>query len=571
MARLQSAFDIARESGALGAVTDRTLAGLRLVLSVSAFLIIVIDPYEPSRLENLTHFALVAYIVYAAAIYAFMRHRKNFPFRMMQLMTWLDVVWYSVLITLGTGTNAVFFFFYLFAIIAGSSRGGTRLGLMLTVVCTSIFFVLNVVFIQQLQLDVTRFARRTVYMGVLGYILAYWGGAEAKLRRRLTFLKEMSLIANPRLGVDRTIGQTLRRVLSHFRADYALLLIDSPGGEFDLYRVSVANAESESRPLKVRDTAGLPLMSNSDGSLGVYVERKRGWQGKVSYRVCDPRAESIRVCPYDAVMEVAERMNVRSFVTVPLRSGDRIRGRVFVGTAQHGRFDIEDATFLLQAMDQVLPFIENIRLVDRLASGAAEEERRRIARSVHDRVIQPYLGLQIGIKALQQELSRSGFPSVSASADRAVVLLDRLVGMTKEGVEELREYVNGLKNLPEGELRLSDLIRQFSTKFEDATGIHVNVVSDTCRLTMRDRLSIELFQMTTEALSNIHRHTEARVADVRLSMSDNRVELSIENESGETPRAFRPSSIVERADALGARTEILWPAGKTLVRVEVPL
>ena len=143
--------------------------------------------------------------------------------------------------------------------------------------------------------------------------------------------------------------------------------------------------------------------------------------------------------------------------------------------------------------------------------------------------------------------------------------------MTKEGVEELREYVFGLRNLPEDQLRLSDWIRQFSTKFEEATGIHVNVVDDACSLTMSDRLSIELFQMTTEALSNIHRHTEARVADVRLSMSDNRLELSIENDSSETPRAFRPSSIVERADALGARTEILWPAGKTLVRVEVPL
>jgi signal transduction histidine kinase len=222
-------------------------------------------------------------------------------------------------------------------------------------------------------------------------------------------------------------------------------------------------------------------------------------------------------------------------------------------------------------MDQVVPVIENIRLVDRLASGAAEEERRRIARSVHDRVIQPYLGLQIGVKALHQELSRSGGQSISASADRAVILLDRLVAMTKEGVEELREYVNGLRNLPEGELRLSDLIRQFSTKFEAATGIHVNIVGDTCSLTMRDRLSIELFQMTTEALSNIHRHTEARVADVRLSMSDNSLELSIENESRETPHAFRPSSIMERADALGGRTEILWPSGRTLVRVEVPL
>ena len=121
-------LEVPREKGAFGAITDRTLAGLRLLLSISAFLIILIDPTEPSRFTGLTHSALVGYILYSFAIYLVARRHTNFRWQTMQYVIWADVVWYSALMTLGTGTNAVFFFFFLFAIIAGSSRGGTRLG-----------------------------------------------------------------------------------------------------------------------------------------------------------------------------------------------------------------------------------------------------------------------------------------------------------------------------------------------------------------------------------------------------------------------------------------------------------
>src|SRR5262245_20660132 len=113
-------FRATTDGGTFGAITDRTLAGLRLLLAVSAFLIILVDPTEPSRLEQLTHYALIAYILYSLAIYLFARRHPNFSEQTMHYLTWGDVLWYSAMITLGTGTNAVFFFFYLFAIIAGS-------------------------------------------------------------------------------------------------------------------------------------------------------------------------------------------------------------------------------------------------------------------------------------------------------------------------------------------------------------------------------------------------------------------------------------------------------------------
>src|SRR5262245_25398449 len=141
-------LDGTSEKGAFGAVTDRTLAGLRVLLSISALLIIIIDPTEPSRFAGLTHVALAAYPLHSLAIFMFARRKANFGWQTMQYVIWADVVWYSGLMTLGTGTNAVFFFFFLFAIIAGSSRGGTTLGFTLTAICAAIFLSVNLLLIE---------------------------------------------------------------------------------------------------------------------------------------------------------------------------------------------------------------------------------------------------------------------------------------------------------------------------------------------------------------------------------------------------------------------------------------
>jgi signal transduction histidine kinase len=574
MSRLPVVLRISKEGGAFGAISDRTLAGLRLLLAISALLIILVDPNEPNRLKNVTYWALASYILYSLAIYIFARERTNFSRRLMHCVIWTDVLWYSALITLGTGTNAVFFFFYLFAIIAGSSRGGTTLGLTLTAVCTVIFVILNVFLVVPLQLDIPRFARRAIYMAALGYILAYWGGAEATLRRKLTFLKDLSLVSNPRFGVDRTIRKMLHRLLDFYDADYAFFLIAGTESRMDFYRVSRNEAatqhEPQHEPMQVQSNAGIPLMNDSDPAVALFVDRVSFRNRHPRYSAYDPTTEQVTDLSPEPAMDTAELLSVRSFITAPLRKNERIRGRLLVGSTHASHFDIDDAAFLQQAADLVLPVIEEIRLLDRLASEAAEEERRKLARSVHDRVIQPYLGLQIGLKALQQELIRS--TGTAQSQDRGTALLNELVAMTRDGIEELRRYVSGLKNTDETETGLVDFIRRFTSRFESATGIRVEVVDSACGLTMSDRLSAEIFQMTAEALSNVHRHTLSRNAVVRLTLSENNLQLSVENDAtGTAPAPFKPTSIVERAAALGARTEILRPEGKTLLLIEVPL
>ena len=556
--------------GVLGAVTDKTLALVRLILAVSALFIVHFDPSEPNRLRTLTHYALLTYILYSVILYFCVRRRTNFSWRVMQGVIWLDVVWYSALITLGTSTNAVFFFFYLFAIIAGSSRAGTKFGLTLTLACTALFLTLNVTFLSELQLDVPRFVRRTVYMAALGSIVAYWGGAEAVLRLRLTLLKELSQIANPRFGIDRTVRQTLRRFLDFYDADYACFVLTTSNQGQKYYCVTRNDAHLDSAPMKVGSTPEILLLRGHEGVIVSFVQRQSLWKGRASCKSLDPITSSAKELPIEWAVNVADTLAVGSFIAAPLRYRDRVRGRVFVGSADLSHFTMDDAVFLQQAADQLLPVIENIRIVDQLASHAAEDERHRIARSVHDRVIQPYLGVRLGLKALQRELLPNA--CCSGNGHTGLRMLDQVLTMTQDGINELRQYVGDLKQTSTTETPLIDSIRRLAKQFEGGTGIRVDITDESCGLSMNDRLAAEIFQMTAEALSNVHRHTRSRTAKVRLVMASNSLELMVENDIiGESPREFRPLSIVERAEALGARSEILSCDKKTFVKVEVPL
>src|SRR5258705_8980686 len=82
------------------------------------------------------------------------------------------------------------------------------------------------------------------------------------------------------------------------------------------------------------------------------------------------------------------------------------RERLFDNRKSRSRFSEADIRFLSQVVESVMPAIENIRLVDRLASDAAEHERKRIALDLHDTTIQPFIGLKMGLSAIRQRLDR---------------------------------------------------------------------------------------------------------------------------------------------------------------------
>jgi signal transduction histidine kinase len=133
--------------------------------------------------------------------------------------------------------------------------------------------------------------------------------------------------------------------------------------------------------------------------------------------------------------------------------------------------------------------------------------------------------------------------------------------------------MGGLRHDGGQEGGLLQAIRRFSDKFTEAAGIAVHIETDG-DLRLNDRLAAEVFQMVTEGLSNIRRHTSSAWARIILGGHTTHLLLQIENDRGEdTPTvSFMPRTITERAAALGGQTQVGCTAdGHTVVRVDIPL
>jgi signal transduction histidine kinase len=231
------------------------------------------------------------------------------------------------------------------------------------------------------------------------------------------------------------------------------------------------------------------------------------------------------------------------------------------------RFSHSENLFLRHIVEQLMPVVETVSLLDSLASEAAGKERRRISLDLHDSTIQPYLGLKLGLESL----SRKADPGNPLSTE-----LEELCRVTNESIADLRRYVRDLKVRPPGDSgSLLEAAQHQANRFGGLYGMDVELNVSPPDLRLNDRLTAEVMQIVGESLSNIGRHTDSRRATVNLSRRGQRFLAQIVNHGGnsDTPwRSFRPESITQRAIQLGGTAEVSGQSdGGTAVTVEIPL
>jgi signal transduction histidine kinase len=564
------------EKRAAGLMDSHSVDATRLILAVSALLIV--DYTSVTHFDaDATRVVLVVYIVYSAALYLLAARR----IRLQQSVWsyWLDIGWYTVLTALSGGTSSIFFFGFLFAILAVSFERGFRLGMLATIVSATLFILVTLETAREgLELEMHRFLVRLLYLLVLGYLMARWGGLKLKLNRQLRLLQDMTVISPPRLGVSELVRSTTEQLRSFYDADTCLLILGNLDlTEYSLYRLrrgdSATSTVGEPVPAEMLQV----LLSVSAEHAVVHTEGPPRW-GRPDYTFDVAKRESVTKGGY-ASSTLATLLDAKSFVTVPLRRQSQTVGRLYLTAQRRRQFNPSDVSFLNQISEHLITVIDSIRLVDRLAADAADEERQRIARDIHDSLLQPYIGLQIGLVGIRRRLAVEDIDS--SGGDRRLLELisdasahtDRLIEMTGDGISELRGYVRGLKEAVESEGSLIPAVQRFASKFTDATNILVQVRADT-NIELDDRLAAEIFQMIVEGLSNIRRHTQSVRAFIGLECSNNQLTLRIENDGtrGSVTKPFTPRSIAERAEALGgkARVETFGDAGTSVV-VEIPL
>ena len=212
---------------------------------------------------------------------------------------------------------------------------------------------------------------------------------------------------------------------------------------------------------------------------------------------------------------------------------------------------------------------ERLREIASRALSAAEEERKRIARELHDETAQLLAALLIRIRVLRGAEDET-------ARDLALEDMRREVGEALEGV---RRFAHGLRPPALDELGLVPAIESHVRSIRAITDIDLTLQADDSR-GLAPEAELAVYRIVQEALSNVVRHSAATRAAVRITREPDRLVVTVEDDGrGFVPGEAQPEArglglfgMSERAAYLGGRVEVQsTPGTGTRVSATIPL
>ncbi|MFQ5879311.1 MAG: GAF domain-containing sensor histidine kinase [Dehalococcoidia bacterium] len=203
---------------------------------------------------------------------------------------------------------------------------------------------------------------------------------------------------------------------------------------------------------------------------------------------------------------------------------------------------------------------------------AAQEERSRIAREIHDGIAQSVYMLSLNLEKAAE---------LASDDPKLGQRLGQLVALAKETLLEVRHYIFDLKPLLSGDASLSSTIKGQLREFTTVSGlpVHLEVAGEEPRLPLA--VGSSLYRIAQEALANVYRHADATAIDMRLAFGENSVSLEIQDDGcGFAVDSTLPApasgrglqNICQRAADVGGRAEIRsFPGQGATVRVTLPI
>jgi len=202
-----------------------------------------------------------------------------------------------------------------------------------------------------------------------------------------------------------------------------------------------------------------------------------------------------------------------------------------------------------------------------------DEERRRIARELHDTTGQNLGALSINLSML-----------LASSALSARETIKECIALTEASVREIRTMSYLLHPPLLDELGLVSALRAYSEGFAERTGLEVELDLPEQMDRLPQAIETALFRIVQEGLTNIHRHSGSRTATLRLKRQPNRIELELRDFGrglppgtleGEVTSASRIgvgiAGMRERARQLGGRLTIGSSETGTTLHVVLPV
>ncbi len=264
-----------------------------------------------------------------------------------------------------------------------------------------------------------------------------------------------------------------------------------------------------------------------------------------------------------------EAANVRSHICVPLKVQQAVIGVMSAASDRQQAFAESDRVILQTLANQTSVAIENVHLHEQEKRMAIVEERRRLARDLHDSVTQSLYGMGLHAQAASRELALE-------HPQKAAEYLAEISETAEQAMAEMRLLLYQLRPPMLEKEGLVAALQARLTAVETRAGLKANFKTN---LTERLSADVEqgLYYIAQEALNNALKHSHARVVLVALLRNDSGLCLEIADDgvgfdAGEAREEGRMGlpDMEQRASALGGKLTVLSESGKgTCIRVDL--
>ncbi|MBI2165340.1 MAG: HAMP domain-containing protein [Chloroflexi bacterium] len=334
----------------------------------------------------------------------------------------------------------------------------------------------------------------------------------------LEILNSMADALSRQLARQQVLDTSLDRLLELTQVSFAWVCIRKPGGRMEL-------AACRGIPLRSLDSPKVPP-GEACRCLEVFTEdRGRGTPSLPSS------------CPLLNGVGGGVETPVRSHSVVPLWSRDGVAGVLGVASPGAGEFD-EARTRLLTAIGhQVGIALDNATLYEELERkervraellekviGAQEEERKRVAREIHDEPAQALAGVIFQVDNLKRRLA--GVKDAGPSAQD----VEELRQGVRAAMESLHRIITELRPQALDDLGFVTAIRWYAEQRLADRGVDTDLTVDGQADRLPPAIEIAAFRITQEAVNNVAKHAAASKVRITLRFGDSTISGEIEDD-----------------------------------------
>ena len=550
--------------------TERLVAVGRVVLASSSMLAIWLDPSQPAKYAAVTYGLMAVYVVYSVALLGLVwsAHVRRVPNRFATHA--VDLVAFSLFIFLTDGPpTSPFFVYFIFSILCATLRWGWRATLWTSLFSLTVFLGMGLVGGGVLDDErLNRFIIRSVYLSVVATMLGYLGAYEQQLRGEVAKLAGWPLRA-PREARD-VVEEALRYAADVMTAPRVLMVWEESEEPW-VHRACWSSALAWER--EAPDTIE-PVVATAIGDRAFSSLDAAAASPTVLIVSGDGGLRSWTGAPLHARLQA--EYSVRAVVGVALK-GEALRGWLFF--LDRRRMTTDDMVVGEIVAQQVTARLEHFYLLQRLQQSAVMEERVRLARDLHDGLLQSLAATALQLHALSRSLGEEP----SEARERLEELQALIVGEQRQ----LRLFIRDLRPaslLPAASERtLAASLRNLVHRIERHWGLRVDLVVGELDPGDAERLGYDISHIVHEALVNAARHGGAssarvdvasRAGSITILVADNGHGFGFEGRY-DLPTLIRvnvgPVTLKERVASLGGAFTIESRSSGARLEIALPV